>query len=97
MDDFLGVMSTEQFKRNIKKRIVVRFISEETDFEGNEKLELGVGVGPLHDLMSTLLDKFVLPRLSVLFEDGSTDATLFNFTEEDMYSEMFAAGQVSGI
>ena len=47
--------------------------------------------------MSTLLDKFVLPRLSVLFEDGSTDATLFNFTEEDMYSEMFAAGQVSGI
>ena len=35
MDDFLGVMSTEQFKRNIKKRIVVRFISEETDFEGN--------------------------------------------------------------
>ena len=32
VDDFLGVMSTEQFKRNFKKRIAVRFISEETDF-----------------------------------------------------------------
>ena len=96
VDDFLTVMKTDLFRENIKKSIVVRFQSMEPDFNGDPQLELGLGSGPLQDLMSTLLDKFVLPRLSVLFCDGTFDASLFDFTEEEMVSELVAAGEISG-
>jgi hypothetical protein len=63
----------------------------------NEKPELGVGVGPLKDLISTLVEQFVLSRLSTLFNDGTVQPSLYHFTREECNIEMYLAGQVSGI
>lgn len=53
-------------------------------------------MGPLKDLMSTLLDKFVYIRLSVLLIDGTSEAAQFHFSAEDWQNEMFLAGKISG-
>lgn len=94
VDDFLAAMKTDLFRSNTKKAITVHFKATKPNVDGVYQLELGAGSGPLLDLMSNLLDKFVLPRLSVLFSDGTFNASLFHFTEDEMVSELIAAGEI---
>jgi hypothetical protein len=61
---------------------------------GTKNQELGVGVEPLKDLMSTLVEQFVLSRLSTLFNDDTVEPSLYHFTREECNIEMYLAGQV---
>jgi hypothetical protein len=92
--DFLALMKTEDFRRNKNKFIGVTF--QNRNENGSLSQELGIGVGPLKDLLSTLLEKLVYTRLSVLSHDGTSDSEHFLFSQEDWNSEMFAAGKISG-
>jgi hypothetical protein len=47
--------------------------------------------------MSTLVEQFVLSRLSTLFNDDTVEPSLYHFTREECNIEMYLAGQVSGI
>ena len=97
VDDFLRILSTPEYHQNAKKILSVRFILLEKDLHNNEQLERGVGVGVLKDLFSILMDKFVLPRLSVIFANGTVYASLFGFSDSDMESELVYAGEICGI
>lgn len=93
--DFLAHLNTEKFKRS--KNGIMDVVFGFRNANGTVNRELGIGVGPLKDLMSTLLDRFVLIRLSMLFSDGTSQPSQFHFTEEDWDNELFAAGQIFGM
>lgn len=94
--DFIAKMRTSEFNLHRNKLIDVTFLMQN---ENGTQItqELGVGVGPLKDLMSTLVEQFVLNRLSTLFNDGTVEPSLYHFTREECNMEMYLAGQVSGI
>ena len=95
VNDFLEQLNSELFKRNKQRNMDVVFCSR--DANGTVTRECGKGIGPLKDLMSTLLDRFVFIRLSMLFSDGSSQPSNFDFTDEEWNNELFAAGQISGL
>uniref|UniRef100_A0A0P6FKM3 Uncharacterized protein n=1 Tax=Daphnia magna TaxID=35525 RepID=A0A0P6FKM3_9CRUS len=93
--DFIAKMRTSEFNLHRNKLIDVTFLMQNEN--GTQTQELGVGVGPLKDLMSTLVEQFVLNRLSTLFNDGTVEPSLYHFTREECNMEMYLAGQVSGL
>ena len=47
-------------------------------------------------MMSMMLEKFVLPRLSIISIDGTIDTKRLGLNADEMDKEMFSAGVISG-
>jgi len=94
--DFQQLMESNHFKTNLNKQLRGQFYSDQSNFDGEKQLELGIGQGPLNDMMSMMLEKFVLPILSAIYVDGTINGKLFGLNADEMDKEMFSAGVISG-
>ena len=94
--DFIQKMESHHFKTNLDHQLRGLFISDKSNFYGEEQLELGIGRGPLNDMMSMMLEKIVLPRLSIISIDGTIDTKRLGLNADEMDKEMFSAGVISG-
>ena len=50
--DFIQKMESHHFKTNLDHQLRGLFISDKSNFYGEEQLELGIGQGPLNESMS---------------------------------------------
>lgn len=97
-EDFEFSMQTPHFDKNVRKPIVIRTNYNTGEDGAPRKLrEVQDWGGPRIAAVTSMLDKFVYPRLKQLTASGLVHTPVFGFSDADWERDLITSGKVSGM